>query len=373
MKKARIYTTWIVLLLCGLSMVPSVPAESVSSLNVPYYSQNVDAWSTEHLGSNPFFIRDAGCALTSMAMVFAFYGLAVDPSILNTWLTVHNGYDEQGNIRWKTAAEISTNGIIQTVTLDEANDVKIWASTRDSPVLADLNVINSYLRSGHPVLAQVWYTDFNYEGGWHWVVLTGYSTLGNTVTYTIHDPYIDSSNINGLNATTIPDPRFYERQTGGAAGTIYGIVVFRGLPRQTGLIAGNDRPPWKTDDVSIIDGIAVPSISPPTAAEGTITTPLSYEMIPYYTGLIEPGTEEDVSLAVRPTPTPEAETGNKASGGDPVGEYNPMPDRIPYTSPNPQEYPVIVLPDLPGSAQWGDTGSGPVISLPTVPAMTPLY
>ena len=215
-------------LLIGITMVSPALAESMPAMDVPYFAQNGPPWSTQYLGNNSFFIRNAGCALTSTAMVFKYYGLDVDPSGLNVWLTFNNGYDELGNIIWDKAAEISDNKTAQTITLDQANGVKNWATDLNSPTLADLEIINHHLRSGHPVLAKVWYPDINFAGGWHWVVLTGFSDVENMAVYTIQDPFLDYSNINGLRATTIPDQRFYERQNAGAAGTIYGIVVYEG-------------------------------------------------------------------------------------------------------------------------------------------------
>jgi uncharacterized protein YvpB len=215
-------------LLIGITMVSPALAESMPAMDVPYFAQNGPPWSTQYLGNNSFFIRNAGCALTSTAMVFKYYGLDVDPSGLNVWLTFNNGYDELGNVIWDKAAEISDNKTVQTITLDQANGVKNWATDLNSPTLADLEIINHQLRSGHPVLAKVWYPDINFAGGWHWVVLTGFSDVENMTVYTIQDPFLDYSNINGLRATTIPDQRFYERQNAGAAGTIYGIVVYEG-------------------------------------------------------------------------------------------------------------------------------------------------
>ena len=359
MHTARGYTTWIVLLLFGLIVVPPVMAESVPSLDVPYYSQNVGAWSTEHLGSNPFFIRDAGCALTSLAMVFAYYGLSVDPSTLNTWLTLHNGYDEQGNIRWKTAAEISTVGTTRTINLDEADDVKTWATTLDSPVPADLAVINQYLQSGCPVLAKVWYTDFNYEGGWHWVVLTGYSLINHSTRYTILDPYIDPVNINGLSATTIPDPRFYERQNGGAAGTIYGIVVFRRISQETGLTAGDDSPSWAADDPGVISSISIPALSPVIPFGDLDTPPLNSELIPKYPDMARPGSGGEISPPAGSVPVPEA-------GNDTPGRESPWKtDQVPYSALYPLAFPSFVLPELPVRAAPEDAGS---LLLPPVQA-----
>jgi hypothetical protein len=229
------YTVWLILSLVGLSLVSPVLAESLPSMDVPYFAQNVAPWSTQYVGNNSYFIGNAGCALASTAMVFSYYGIDVDPSSLNAWLTLNNGYDAGGNIRWKKAAEISEMNGVQTISLDQANDVKSWGKDLDSPTLADLAIINHNLRSGYPVLAKVWYPDINYAGGWHWVVLTGFSDTGGSTVYTIQDPFLDYSNTNGFRAMTIPDQRFYERQNAGAAGTIYGMVVFKELVPPAGI------------------------------------------------------------------------------------------------------------------------------------------
>ena len=72
-------------------------------LEVPFFSQKNSQWGEERLGNNGPYVKDAGCALTSVAMVFRFYGVDLDPYQLNKWLSQNAGYDGEGNILWEKA------------------------------------------------------------------------------------------------------------------------------------------------------------------------------------------------------------------------------------------------------------------------------
>jgi hypothetical protein len=119
--------------------------------------------------------------------------------------------------------------------------------------------------------------------------------------------------------------------------------------------------------------MVIPSLSPSILYEGTIIPPLNQEIIPHYTGLIVPGTGEDISPAAGQIPMREDETEDKTPGGDPGGEYNPTTNTIPHTASYPLGYPSLMVPDLPPApASWADAGSGPVISFSRLPIMFPL-
>ena len=50
---------------------------------VPYFSQCDSRWGSDRLGGDGPTICGMGCALTSAAMVMAYYGVDTDPKRLN--------------------------------------------------------------------------------------------------------------------------------------------------------------------------------------------------------------------------------------------------------------------------------------------------
>lgn len=142
-------------------------------LNVPIYGQRWADWSNDQLGTCSLTIGSHGCAITSTAMVFSYYGINVNPRQLNDWLkSTNGGYSGGCLINWSVAADY-TSGKVQ------------WAgSNTDRPI--DLNLIKQDLDNGYPVIAGVGL------GEQHFVVITGYSGS----TFYINDPwYGDASTI----------------------------------------------------------------------------------------------------------------------------------------------------------------------------------
>jgi len=71
---------------------------------VPRFAQADPRWADDSLGSTDSTIGGEGCAVSSAAMVLAYYGVNVDPGILNTFLTNNEGYTPQGWLYWEKAA-----------------------------------------------------------------------------------------------------------------------------------------------------------------------------------------------------------------------------------------------------------------------------
>ncbi|WP_460008077.1 C39 family peptidase [Methanogenium cariaci] len=140
-------------------------ASTVVNYNVPQYSQRDSAWKDDRLGyasnPNPGTIGNYGCALTSTAMVFKYYGVDVTPKSLNNWLISNNGFTNYDLINWQRAADFSDN-ILGFEPQDYTNKP------------ADLNKINSELDAGRPVIAHVNLYNSNALSGTHFVVITGY-------------------------------------------------------------------------------------------------------------------------------------------------------------------------------------------------------
>ena len=60
--------------------------------SVPAFQQGDPRWSMELLGPTYDTIGQAGCAITSAAMVLSSYGVDIDPQRLNQYLNTHAGY-----------------------------------------------------------------------------------------------------------------------------------------------------------------------------------------------------------------------------------------------------------------------------------------
>jgi Peptidase_C39 like family len=77
---------------------------SRTELNVPRFAQADPRWADDSLGPTDSTIAGEGCAVSSAAMVLAYYGVNVDPGILNAFLTNNDGYTPQGWLYWEKAA-----------------------------------------------------------------------------------------------------------------------------------------------------------------------------------------------------------------------------------------------------------------------------
>src|SRR5580704_16993111 len=73
-------------------------------LNVPRFAQGDPRWAEDLLGPTASTIGSEGCAVSSAAMVLAYYGVNVDPGLLNKFLTDHDGYTPEGWLYWEKAA-----------------------------------------------------------------------------------------------------------------------------------------------------------------------------------------------------------------------------------------------------------------------------
>src|SRR5260221_163230 len=60
-------------------------------LNVPRFAQADPRWADDLLGRTDSTMGGEGCAVSSAAMVLAYYGVNIDPGGLNTFLTNNGG------------------------------------------------------------------------------------------------------------------------------------------------------------------------------------------------------------------------------------------------------------------------------------------
>jgi len=121
--------------------------------NVPFFSQHNAEWKSKILGCCSRYINDAGCAVSSAAMMLKYYDPQsnVNPGTLNAWLTANKGYSGCCDTFWPIAANYSSK-----VTLETARD-------------ATLSAINPYLDNYKSVIVRV--KSLVTPGGYHFVVV----------------------------------------------------------------------------------------------------------------------------------------------------------------------------------------------------------
>ncbi len=121
-------------------------------VTVPAFAQADPRWRLDRMGESPGTLGAEGCAVTSVAMALAFYGMDVDPQRLNGFLSQCNGYTERGWLYWEAAAEF------------EAGKVRHVYEDLPSYRLIDWNLLK-----GNPVIVRI----RPHGGGTHFVLLVG--------------------------------------------------------------------------------------------------------------------------------------------------------------------------------------------------------
>jgi hypothetical protein len=123
------------------------------AIPVPVFTQDDPRWTFQLLGPTFDTLGQAGCAVTSAAMVLSAYGVDTDPDRLNQYLTTHAGYTEQGWVYWEKAAEVAPGGQVEK-------------AYEDLPSYA---LIDRNLLAGNPVIVRLTLRN----GTTHFVVLLG--------------------------------------------------------------------------------------------------------------------------------------------------------------------------------------------------------
>jgi len=154
--------TRLLLVAAALAILVLAGTAAAAMSPVPYFSQCDSRWGSDKLGGDGSTICSQGCALTSAAMVMAYYGVDTDPKRLNNAIG-RAGYDENYWIYWSAVSDACH---------DETNQIEYSPGTVKP---FDTTVLNTHLDAGHPVIVNV-------EG--HFVVVTGRSDG----TYYINDP-----------------------------------------------------------------------------------------------------------------------------------------------------------------------------------------
>jgi hypothetical protein len=160
-------------------------------LPVPRFAQDDPRWADDELGPAPSTMGEEGCAVSSAAMVLAFYGQDIDPGRLNAFLSESDGYTPQGWLYWEKAADYHP-GLVRHAYED----------------LPSYFLIDSNLERGNPVIVRIHLAN----GVTHFVVIAGKDGFD----YLIQDPA--SGGVNGVYplrklAPEIEALRFYEKLT----------------------------------------------------------------------------------------------------------------------------------------------------------------
>lgn len=156
---------------------------------VQRFAQADPRWGDDELGPTASTMGEAGCAVSSAAMVLAFYGQDIDPGRLNTFLSDNGGYTPQGWLYWEKAADFHP-GLARHAYED----------------LPSYFLIDSNLERGNPVIIRIRLPN----GITHFVVIVGKAGFD----YLIQDPA--SGGANGVYplrslAPHIEALRYYER------------------------------------------------------------------------------------------------------------------------------------------------------------------
>ena len=132
-------------------------------LPVGLFTQNDPQWGEDLLGPTDQTMGEAGCAVSSAAMILRFYGLDTDPGRLNQFLEEHEGYTAQGWLKWEAVEPLAPG--------------KVRHAYEDLPSYA---LIDSNLARGNPVIVRVRLP----SGITHFVVVMGKTGFD----YLIRDP-----------------------------------------------------------------------------------------------------------------------------------------------------------------------------------------
>ncbi len=116
------------------------------------FAQDDPRWSELRLGPSTDTMGEEGCAVTSAAMVIAFYGIKTDPQQLNAFLTRTGGFTDDGLIHWGRVPAIAPD--------------RLELAYNGGP---SYELIDSNLLAGNPVIALFPLRD----GGYHFVVIVG--------------------------------------------------------------------------------------------------------------------------------------------------------------------------------------------------------
>lgn len=155
---------------------------------VPHFFQGDPRWSGQRLGASSS-IGSKGCAISSVAMVLAYYGRAVDPLVLDGHLDRNRGYS--GNsVVWQTAFDCGAGAGSPALRVRQH-------AFKEAAQFA--RVLNERIEADLPTIGEVDYEQDPGVAGDHFLVIVGRNAAGE---FLINDP--GTARGNGA-AGTVPE------------------------------------------------------------------------------------------------------------------------------------------------------------------------
>ena len=155
-----------------------------------YFSQRDSRWADQHIGFSNTLMKNYGCAVTAVAMVFRYHGVDIDPGILAQQPIFYHDL-----IVWPQ----SWKGVNLASTTNHGN--------------IDWDTVDKEIKNKNPVIVFVKSTK---KGAGHYVVIHSKDKNGE---YVVHDPYWGSNIF--LNST-----RAYVSALYGSGTTIDQMIVY---------------------------------------------------------------------------------------------------------------------------------------------------
>ncbi|MBX0327343.1 C39 family peptidase [Oscillochloris sp. ZM17-4] len=160
---------------------PPPPTPVTGNWKVPYYRQGDPQWSGNRIGACANTIGNVGCALTSLAMIFQFYGANQNPGTLNTCMG-----GDACRMHWYSS------------TLGTCSGNKV--AFRDWPVFSSQTALYARLDQELQTRPVIMELHNSATGNSHFIVVLGGSG-GNPSNYRVNDPGLRSGANNKLSDT----------------------------------------------------------------------------------------------------------------------------------------------------------------------------
>ncbi len=130
-----------------------------------YFSQTDSRWASQKIGNSKSLMKDYGCAVTSVAMVFKNLGASITPGSL-------------------AKAKIFSGDLINWPGSGWSSGIDLASSTGHGNI--SWSTIDSQIKNNNPVIVHISKTS---GGGGHYVVVTGKDSKD----YIVHDPYFGAN------------------------------------------------------------------------------------------------------------------------------------------------------------------------------------
>ncbi|MDZ7611684.1 MAG: C39 family peptidase [Candidatus Moranbacteria bacterium] len=131
-----------------------------------YYAQDDGKWENDNIAGTSLTMKNEGCAITSVAMVFSYHGEKMRPGEI---AEKQSFFTKEGYIDWSSVAEMG--------------NMKLHLDTRHLyPDQIDWDDVDDYIERGYPVIVFI----RSGTGAGHYVVVHGYDEDHDD--YVVHDP-----------------------------------------------------------------------------------------------------------------------------------------------------------------------------------------